>query len=89
MTAADEVLVRAGRLARAIASDIAVYHPEAVAKGVADDTFFELLAPQLDEVLALYRSRVGASVDVAGQHFWQAVVEVMLTGMGHIASPMW
>ena len=89
MSASADALQRAARLARAIASDIAVYHPKEVAQGVAEDSFFELLAPQLNEGLALYRARIDAALDPDGQAYWQAVVDVMLSGMGHIASPMW
>ena len=38
----------ANRLARAIASDISLYNEEKIKKGIEDDTFFQVIAEEID-----------------------------------------
>ena len=48
----------ARRLARLILSDIVIYHPGKVDKGIRDDNFFELLRDEIEEGRQYYESRV-------------------------------
>ena len=80
---------RARRLARAIASDIALYNEAAIDAAIAQDTFFAACEGRLEEGLQLYRSRVDVACDQAATFFWHAVVDVILGSKGHICSPMW
>jgi hypothetical protein len=84
-----EDLARAARLARAIASDIALYNADKVARSLAQDTFFTELAPEFDEGRRLYLSRVAPSLDAAAHQFERAIVDVILLGKGHIAGKVW
>ncbi|HEX8255104.1 MAG TPA: response regulator [Thermoanaerobaculia bacterium] len=48
----------ARRLARLILSDIIIYHVAKVEQGIRDNTFFEVLKPEIEEGRAYYESRV-------------------------------
>lgn len=57
--AADpEAVEKARRFARIIVSDIALYNQEAVAEGLKNGTFYELLKTDVDEGRELYERRV-------------------------------
>ncbi len=53
---------KARRLARLIVSDIALYNQELVEEGVLKGSFYELLADDIREGMALYERRVSADV---------------------------
>jgi len=57
-----EARVKARRLARIIASDIALYNQKAVEEGVRASTFFSLLADDIAEGRALYQQRVAEEI---------------------------
>jgi hypothetical protein len=80
---------KAVRLARAIASDIALYNEEKVDKGIAEDSFFDLLKEELEEGRSLYAGRVDALLDAEQTWYWQAVVNMIIANRGHIPSVMW
>ena len=48
----------ARRLARAIASDLSLYNEEKILEGIQQDTLFAVLAEELEEGRALFKSRV-------------------------------
>ena len=48
----------ARRLARLILSDIVIYHPEKVDRGIRENNFFEILREEIDEGRQYYESRV-------------------------------
>jgi response regulator RpfG family c-di-GMP phosphodiesterase/DNA-directed RNA polymerase subunit RPC12/RpoP len=48
----------ARRLARLILSDIVIYHPDRVERGIRDNNFFEVLKSEIDEGREYYDSRV-------------------------------
>lgn len=52
----------ARRLARLILSDIVIYHPAKVDKGIRDDNFFELLRDEIEEGRQYYESRVAMRI---------------------------
>jgi len=53
-----DAVEKAKRFARIIVSDIALYNQEAVARGIQDGTFFELLKNDIQEGRELYEKRV-------------------------------
>ncbi len=79
----------AKRLARAIASDIALYNEQKVREGIENDTFFDALAKEIEEGRELYNSRVDGSVRQRTNHFDRALVDVILKRKGHIKSKIW
>ena len=49
---------RARQLARAIASDLSLYHEKKLIEGIEKDSLFEVMREEIDEGRALYKSRV-------------------------------
>lgn len=77
------------RLARAIASDIAVYNDEKITKGIEDDELFEALEDELNEGLELYQSRVSESLLETTNFYHRAVVDEIIKPKGHVPSKIW
>ncbi|MEO8034046.1 MAG: hypothetical protein ABI837_06395, partial [Acidobacteriota bacterium] len=48
----------ARRLARLILSDIVIYHPDRVERGIRDNNFFDVLKGEIEEGRVYYDSRV-------------------------------
>lgn len=80
---------RVARLARAILSDVMLYHAEAVRRGIEADDLFERLAAELEEARAYFESRVEA--DVARQcNAWnRALVDVLVFRSRAVRSRIW
>ena len=49
---------RARQLARAIASDLSLYHEKKLIEGIEKDSLFDVMREEIDEGRALYKSRV-------------------------------
>ena len=81
--------VAAQRLARAIASDISLYNEGKVKQGIENDTFFDLLAKEIEEGRAHYNLKVDPSLRSKTNFFDQALVDVILKRKGHIKSKIW
>jgi hypothetical protein len=78
----------ARRLARAIASDIAIYNEETIIRGIQNDTLFDDLTEEIEEGRTLYKSRV--SPNLQGRNlFDRALVDVLIKSKGHIRSRIW
>lgn len=80
---------KAVRLARAIASDISLYNEERIIEAIANDTFFEALAEELEEGRVLYVSRVDESIRSTSNFYERAIVDIILRTKGQINSPIW
>lgn len=80
---------KAMRLARAIAGDIALYNEEKIIQGIQDDNLFDVLEPEIQEGLTLYKSRVAPELYETTNFFNLAIVDVILMGKGHIKSNIW
>ena len=76
----------ATRLARAIASDIALYNEDKIIEGIENDTLFDVIAGELKEGLNLYRSRVTPELFGSSNYYYRAVIDVLVRGKGHIKS---
>jgi hypothetical protein len=72
-----EAHVKARRLARIIASDIALYNQEAVEEGVRTGTFFTLLADDIAEGRSFYRQRVAEEIRTATTYLDVAFSDVI------------
>ena len=77
------------RLARAIASDIALYNEEKIVRGIEQDSLFEAIQDELDEGLGLYRSRIEEDLFERTNYFHRAIVDEVLKRKGHVRSKLW
>ena len=57
---------RARQLARAIASDLTLYHEAKILDGIGNDTLFDVMSEEIEEGRELFKSRV--TPDIYGQN---------------------
>jgi len=79
---------RARQLARAIASDLSLYHEKKLIEGIEKDTLFDVMRDEIEEGRALYKSRVTPEIFSLGLYD-RALVDVMLKAKGHVKSRIW
>lgn len=79
---------RARQLARAIASDLNVYHEKKIVEGIEKDTLFDIMRDEIEEGRALFKSRVTPEIFNLG-FYDRALVDVMLKPKGHVKSKIW
>jgi hypothetical protein len=77
------------RLARAICSDLALYNEAKIVEGIEQDTFFDLLKPEIEEGRDLYRSRVSPDLYARTNFYDRAIVDVILRRKGSVRSRIW
>ena len=79
---------RARQLARAIASDLTLYHEAKILDGITNDSLFDVMREEIEEGRALFKSRV--TPDVYGQNIYdRAIVDVLIKSKGHLKSRIW
>jgi hypothetical protein len=79
---------RARQLARAIASDLTLYHEQKILDGITNDTLFDVMREEIEEGRALFKSRV--TPDIFGQNIYdRAIVDVLIKSKGHLKSKIW
>ena len=79
---------RARQLARAIASDLTLYHEGKILEGLTRDTLFDVMRDEIEEGRALYKSRV--TPEIYGLNIYdRALVDVMLKSKAHLKSKIW
>ena len=78
----------ARRLARAIASDLSLYNEEKIVEGVQQDNLFEILADEIEEGRALFKSRVAPEL-YAKNFYDRAIIDILVRSKGHVQSKMW
>ena len=79
---------RARQLARAIASDLTLYHEAKILDGITNDTLFDVMKEEIEEGRALFKSRV--TPDIFGQNIYdRAIVDVLIKSKGHLKSRIW
>ncbi len=79
---------RARQLARAIASDLTLYHEKEIVEGIERDTLFDTMRDHIEEGRTLFKSRV--TPDIYGLNLYnRAIVDVMIKSKGHIKSKIW
>ncbi|AKF05737.1 hypothetical protein [Sandaracinus amylolyticus] len=78
----------ARRLARAIASDLSLYNEEKIVQGIQSDNLFEVLAEEIEEGRALFKSRVAPELYARG-FYDRAIIDILVRSKGHVQSKMW
>ncbi len=78
----------ARRLARAIASDLSLYNEEKIVEGIQNDNLFSVLADEIEEGRALFKSRVAPEL-YARNFYDRAIIDILVRSKGHVASKMW
>ena len=79
---------RARQLARAIASDLTLYHEAKILDGIANDTLFDVMQEEIAEGRELFKSRV--TPEIFGQSIYErALVDVLVKSKGHVKSKIW
>lgn len=79
---------RARQLARAIASDLTLYHEAKILDGIANDSLFDVMADEIEEGRELFKSRVtGEIYDM--NIYERAIVDVLVKSKGHVKSRIW
>jgi hypothetical protein len=79
---------RARQLARAIASDLTLYHEAKILHGIERDTLFDVMRDEIEEGRVLFKSRVTPEI-YALNHYERALVDVMLKSKGGVKSRIW
>lgn len=72
-----EAHIKARRLARIIVSDIVLYNQAKVEEGVRNDSFYELLADDIQEGRSLYQRRVPEEVRTSTNYLEEAFGELL------------
>lgn len=79
---------RARQLARAIASDLTLYHEPKILEGIGNDNLFEVMSDEINEGRELFKSRV--TDEIFGLHIYErAIVDVLVKSKGHVKSKIW
>ncbi len=79
---------RARQLARAIASDLSLYHEDKIVSGIENDNIFDSMAAEIEEGRELFRSRVTDEIYKLNLYD-RAIVDVLIKSKGHIKSKVW
>jgi hypothetical protein len=79
---------RARQLARAIASDLSLYHEKKLIEGIEKDTLFDVMRDEIDEGRALYKSRVKPEIFNMGIYD-RALVDMLMRSRAHVRSRIW
>lgn len=79
---------QAARLARAMASDIAIYNEARIQRGIETDRLWEELDDDLREGMAMWRSKVSPEIVEGTNLLQKALVDVIFAGAAHIRSPI-
>ncbi|ACY15002.1 hypothetical protein [Haliangium ochraceum] len=79
---------RARQLARAIASDLTLYHEAKILDGIGNDTLFEVMSEEIEEGRELFKSRVKPEI-YEMNIYDRAIVDVLVKSKGHVKSSIW
>lgn len=79
---------RARQLARAIASDLTLYHEAKILEGIGNDSLFDVMSEEIEEGRELFKSRV--TPEIYEQNIYErAIVDVLVKSKGHVKSNIW
>lgn len=79
---------RARQLARAIASDLTLYHEAKILDGITNDTLFDVMAEEIEEGRELFKGRV--TPEIYDMNIYErAIVDVLVKSKGHVKSKIW
>lgn len=79
----------AKRKARAIASDILLYHKEKVREGLANDTLFELCSDEIQEGRDYYNKFIAPEVRDSTNYYDLALVDVLIKRNSDLETKIW
>lgn len=79
---------RARQLARAIASDLSMYHEKKIIEGIEKDALFDGMRDEIEEGRTLYKSRVTPEIYDLGLYD-RALVDMLLKSRGGVRSRIW
>ena len=79
----------ARRLARAIASDVALYNEAKIKQGIENDSFFDVMDKELQEGREHYNKKVDPDLRATTNFYDLAIVDVILKRKGHLKSKIW
>jgi len=79
---------RARQLARAIASDLSLYHEDKILEGIENDSLFDVMAEEIEEGRELFKSRV-TDIIFKQNIYDRALIDVLIKSKGHIKSKIW
>jgi hypothetical protein len=79
---------RARQLARAIASDLSMYHEKKIIEGIEKDALFDGMRDEIEEGRTLYKSRVTPEIYELGLYD-RALVDMLLKSRGGVRSRIW
>lgn len=78
---------RARQLARAIASDLMVYHDKEIQESIKQDQFFEKMHDLIEEGRTLFQRRVSPEINpIIYDH---ALLDVILKAYESVECPLW
>lgn len=77
------------RLARAVVSDIVMYHPDLVRDGLANDDLFERMAAELAEAREYFDERVEEGAARTTNAWNRALVDVLVYRSKHVRTRIW
>jgi hypothetical protein len=80
---------RALRLARAVVSDLATYHPDLVQDGLLHDDLFERMSSELAEAREFFEERVDDETARRTNAWNRALVDVLVYRSRHLKSRIW
>ncbi len=86
--ATDEEIMKANRLARAIASDISIYYGEKIQRGLENDTLFDEIAGELQEGISLFQQKVPHEIVNNTNLFERAIIDIIIAGRGHVKTSL-
>lgn len=78
----------AARLARTMASDIAIYNPEKIQRGIETDSLFEAIDDDIREGMKMWRNKVSDEICNDTNLLQKAIVDLIFAGSAHIKSPI-
>jgi hypothetical protein len=81
-------LDQAGRLARAMASDIAIYNQEKIRKGLESDRLFEELEDDLREAFKLWESKINPEIVKSTNLLQAAIIDQIFAPHGSVHTPI-
>jgi hypothetical protein len=79
---------RARQLARAIASDLSLYHEDKIVEGIENDSLFNSMAAEIEEGRELFKTRVSEEIFKMNLYD-RAIIDVLIRGKGHLKSKIW
>ena len=79
---------RARQLARAIASDLTLYHEAKILEGISNDNLFDVMHDEINDGRELFKSRVTGEIFELNI-YERAIVDVLVKSKGHVKSKIW